>query len=317
MAERQRVLVVGFGSIGRRHLANVQARGLEVAVLRRPGSEGDAAGFEVVTSYADAERWGPTAVIVATPTSLHADAARWALEHGLHVLVEKPLTADPVDARELEELAERAGTCAAVAYNLRFHPALEAVAAAIANGRIGRLLTVSAEVGRYLPDWHPGEDYSTGYAARADLGGGALLTLSHELDYVCWIAGEPVWSDGARFAVSELELDVDDLAFVCCRHRSGAVSLVRMDYLDRSFNRRSRWIGETATIETSWGGPVQLLAGDATETLWDDPTSELADTYVATLDDFLAAAASGRPPRTSFAEARRLVEVCAGAELRA
>ena len=90
-----------------------------------------------------------------------------------------------------------------------------------------------------------------------------------------------------------------------------------MDFLDRSFNRRSRWIGETATIETEWGGPVKLLADGASETLWHDPTNELADTYVAELDDFLAAAAYGLPPRTSFTEARRLVEVCASMELRA
>ena len=117
-------------------------------------------------------------------------ALRWAVEHGVHAYVEKPLA---VTVEGLAELLDgEAEVTIAVGYNLRFHPALEAIRAAVYEGRIGRLLAVRAEVGQYLPDWHPEEDYRVSYAARRDLGGGALLTLSHELDYVRWIAGEVV-----------------------------------------------------------------------------------------------------------------------------
>jgi predicted dehydrogenase len=248
--------------------------------------------------------WRPDAVIVATPPAAHADAAGWALGRDLPVLVEKPLAHAAAPARLLAEAAR--GRRLVVAYNLRFHPALRAIEAAVAAGRIGRVLVARAEVGSHLPGWHPELDYRTSAAARAELGGGALLTLAHELDIVLWICGPAELVAGAAARVSELELDVDDVAELVLRHEGGTLSSVHMDMLDVAYNRRSRWVGATGTIEWTWGGPVRLLDGEREEILWRDDVFDLAGTYV---DEVAAFLAGDDPPGDQLGDAVRALEL--------
>jgi predicted dehydrogenase len=290
-----RVVVLGGGSIGKRHDASLQALGCETLVTGRGGLD-------------EAAAWGADAVVIATPTSAHADGLRWAVEQGLHAYVEKPLAASSDGIAELLDEAAAAGLVVGVGYNLRFHPALEAIREAVLGGRVGRLLSVRAEVGQYLPDWHPGEDYRGSYAARRELGGGALLTLSHELDYVRWIGGEIESVSGVAARVSALELDVDDVAELVCRHESGALSSVHADFLDRSYNRACRWAGEEGTLAWRWDRGVELLP--AGETLWSDPGFDFDETYRRALADFLESARIGGRPRADGHDGLRVLELC-------
>lgn len=287
-----RIYVVGLGSAGCRHLANARALGHEAQGGR----------------LSDAESFSPDAMVVASPTGVHLEALRWAIDGRVHALVEKPLAASSAGVADALSAADDAGILVAVGYNLRFHPAVETIAQAIRAGRIGRLLSVRAEVGQYLVDWHPGEDYRASYAARASLGGGALLTLSHELDYVRWIAGEVEEVHGVAAHVSSLDVDVDDVAELVCRHEGGAVTSIHMDMVDRSYNRRSRWIGEEGTVTWEWGRPVTLLP--AHETLWAGTEDALDESYRAELRDFVEAAAGGRAPRCPGWDGLRTLELC-------
>src|SRR4051794_27049015 len=285
-----RVFVVGLGSIGLRHLEILERLECEVA-----GGRLD-----------EAERFAPGAVVAASPTAHHLEALEWAVAHGAHAYVEKPIAAATGGVRAALDGAEGAGLIVATGYNLRFHPALETIRSAVADGRIGTLLSVRAEVGHYLPKWQPGRDYAASYAARSELGGGALLTLSHELDFVRWIAGEVESSTGVAARVSDLDLDVDDVADVLLRHENGAVSSVHMDMLDRTYNRRSRWVGADGTITWEWKGDV--VCGD--ETLWHGDGFDLGETYEAALRDFLSAAAAGTAPRATGLDGLRVLEIC-------
>lgn len=289
-----RIFVAGLGSIGKRHLANARALGHDV----EGGRLDDADGFR------------PEALVIASPTSAHTEALQWAVEHGVHAYVEKPIAATPAGLEDLLDAADDARLTVAVGYNLRFHPAIEAIRDAVLSGGIGRLLSVRAEVGSYLPDWHPDQDYRRSYVARAELGGGALLTLSHELDYVRWIAGEVEDVQGLAVRVSQLELDVDDVAELITRHAGGAVGSIHVDLLDRSYHRCSRWIGERATVDWHWDGPVRLLPGG--EVIWDEPAS-LEATYESALQDFLAAIDSGEAPRCPGRDGLRTLELCEAA----
>lgn len=297
-----RVAVVGLGSIGRRHLENLQVLGCEAIAVRRSPGSGELGSLE------EAASWRADAVVIATPTAEHAGALRWAVESGVHAYVEKPIAESSDGLDELLERAEREGLVVATGYNLRFHPALEAVREAVLERRLGALVNVRAEVGQYLPDWHPGEDFRASYAARADLGGGALLTLSHELDYVRWIAGEIVECEGRAARLSGLVVDVDDVAEIVCLHESGTLGSVHVDFLDRSYNRRSRWVGEEATIAWEWGGAVRLLPENGV--LWDDPAFDVGATYLAALADFLTCVQTGARPRADGRDGLRVVELC-------
>ena len=316
-----RVLIIGLGSIGRRHLSNLQELGCEVSICRRSVETAEAAhlefGIAAFASLIDAASWNPNMVLIANPTSEHLKVAFWALEHDCHVFIEKPLahSLDGIDS--FLRMAEEKQLSVAVGCNLRFHPALEAIQTAVSMERIGRLLTARAEVGQYLPDWHPEADYRQEYSACAELGGGALLTLIHELDYICWIGGEVLESIGRCAKVSDLELDVEDVAEIICRHVSGALTSVHMDFLDRAYNRRSRWVGEVGTIEWIWGCPVHLIQHDGCrEILWHDPTFDCNDTYVKELLDFFDCIKTGNQPRTTGWEAKRVLEIALASKKR-
>jgi predicted dehydrogenase len=287
-----RVLVVGSGPMAARHAANVVALGHEPVAVPRLEDAGDAR---------------VDAVVAATPPVAHLDALAWAVERRLPVLLEKPLAVSSAGLREALARAAAARVHATVGYNLRFHPALRSLADAVAAGRIGRLLSVRLEVGSFLPSWHPELDWRRGSAARGELGGGALPTLSHELDLALWIGGDAQLAGAIAARSSSLGLDVEDVGELLLRHASGAVGSIHCDLVDRAYNRRSRWIGEEATLEWSWGGPLVRSDGSRAETLWEDARFDLEQTYVDELRAFLAGEPA--PGDDALADAARVVEL--------
>src|SRR5690606_29956228 len=103
---------------------------------------------------------------------------------------EKPLS-DSLEsfARAGEVLLENSAKIE-VAYNLRFMPSAIRLKELLTEQIVGRIHSVSIEVGQYLPDWRPATDYRKNVSACKKLGGGVLLELSHELDYLTWLFGE-------------------------------------------------------------------------------------------------------------------------------
>jgi predicted dehydrogenase len=139
-----------------------------------------------------------------------------------------------------------------VGYQFRFHPGLRQVKQWLAEGAIGEVASARARWGEYLPAWHPGEDYRTGYSARRDLGGGVVLTLSHPFDYLRWLLGEVVEVQAQLAQRSGLILDVEDTAHVTLRFASGVLATVSLDYVDRPAAHRLHLVGREGLI--SWDG---------------------------------------------------------------
>lgn len=222
-----RVLVVGFGSIGRRHADVLQQLGCQVAVVSRRAVDWPQAFAELTTALAE---WEPSYVVVANETASHAAslAALAAHAYAGTVLIEKPLFTAPL------ALPEAGFADAFVAYNLRFHPLLLKMRELLAEDDI---VSVNAHVGQYLPDWRPGSDYRQSYSARAEQGGGALRDLSHELDYVSWLMGgwRQVTALGGHF--SQLDITSDDVYSLLMTTARCPVVAVHLNYLDRQVRR--------------------------------------------------------------------------------
>lgn len=230
-----RFLIAGLGSIGRRHLRNLIALGEEDIVLLRSHRstlpDDELAGFPVENDITEAlARHRPAGVIVANPTSLHLDVAIPAAEAGCAILLEKPISDSMDRVGALQEAVRRTQAPVLVGFQLRYHPALLRTHQLISEGKLGRVLSSRAHFGEYLPGWHPWEDYRQGYAARADLGGGVLLTQCHSLDYLPWLVGEvdSVW--GFLGQLSDLELDVEDTAEIGVRFVNGSLGSLHLDY---------------------------------------------------------------------------------------
>ncbi len=232
------VLVIGAGSIGRTHLLNLRAlapqRPLRVLRSGHGGALPPALGdLACEHDLARALARHPAAVVVANPTALHLDAALAAARAGAHLLLEKPVSHTLRGTAELAAEVARRGLRTLVGFQFRFHPTLAMVKQWLDEGAIGRVVALRAHWGEWLPGWHPGESYLRGYSARADLGGGVVLTLCHPFDYLRWLCGEVASVSAECGQLSGLELDVEDTAQVLLRFESGALGVVSLDYVAR------------------------------------------------------------------------------------
>lgn len=318
-----RVLVVGFGSIGARHARVVRALhpDVEIAVLRStPGRTGvDVPGLMPVADLDAAIAFAPTAAVIASPATHHAATALRLIEAGVPLLVEKPLAADVADARAIADAAARRGAIVATGYNLRFAPGLRWLHERLAAGVIGPVRTARAEVGQYLPDWRHGHDYRECVSARRALGGGALLELSHELDYLVWLLGRPQAVSAILARTSDLAIDVEDCAQLGLRFDGEdgrpLLASVTLDFVRRDPRRRCTLVGRDGTLE--WDGitgrctHVDAAAGLVEERLL--PVSDRDATYLAEWTDLAEAVAVGRAPTVDAAAGARIVALVAAA----
>lgn len=311
------ILIAGLGSIGRRHLALVrealpQAR---VVVLRRPGSsaaEGLGPGIEITHDLSDALATGIDAAIIANPASLHLETALPLAKAGVHLLIEKPVSNNADGIGDVISAAARNGAVLQVGYCLRFDPSLRALRQALVDGKIGQPIGFHASVGQYLPDWRPGRDYRETVSARADLGGGALLELSHEIDAARWILGE-ITSVSARLRRSgELEIDVEDVADLIVTTATGISGTIHLDFLQRPSSRSFRVHGTEGALV--WDGIAhetrrQKPDGGTDDVIYGADGDALATAYRAQFEHFLDSLANGTPPLIGGEDGRKTVLV--------
>lgn len=266
-----RVLVVGAGSIGKRHIKNLIELGIDseniIAVDRdiwRATSPNKDTGQYIPyeTKLDTALRFPFHAALICTPTASHCQVAQQILRHqSIPLFIEKPIGNDLEDARRLLEAMDLVGTWGCVGYSMRFHPAIDIIKSVVSGERIGLVRYARAEVGQHLADWHPNEPYTTWYMGKASEGGGALLDLSHEFDYLKWLFGPYTNIKSSQVTqVALVDTDVDDLVEVTASLRDCPVASIHLDLVDRSYNRRVRIVGSHDTLEWIHGsGCVRLL----------------------------------------------------------
>jgi predicted dehydrogenase len=152
----------------------------------------------------------PDAVFICTPSSRHLDVAHRAADAGCHLFIEKPVSNTMAGVEKLRATVAAKSLVAMVGSQWRFHPCVRALRSALQEGALGRLVSAEVNYAEYLPDWHPYEDYRTSYAARAELGGGVVLTQIHDYDLACWLFGAARRVTATGGTLGGLEIDVED-----------------------------------------------------------------------------------------------------------
>ncbi len=261
-----RALIVGLGSIGKRHLrlARELLPNADIRVLRH--QECDSIPEHVNGCFSKLEEaieFAPQLAVIASPASFHVDVAQSLARIGAHLLVEKPLSASLEGVSHLIDICGKQNTVLMTGYNLRFLPSLQRFRDMLNQHGLGRVLSVRCEIGQYLPSWRPDTDYRLGVSARRELGGGALLELSHEIDYLRWFFGEVEWVKATLSRQSSLEIDVEDTAHLILGFTSGAdghqlIASVSLDFIRHDTTRLCtaicekgslRWNGLTGVVE--------------------------------------------------------------------
>lgn len=248
------VLVVGTGGIARRHIATLRSLvpALRMVVLRASTRALETPlepDIHVVSSMDEALAMVPTCAVIAGPATTHIATALPIVAARIPTLIEKPLS-DRLDGVEaLIETARVSATPVMVGYILRFHPGLQRVRQVVREGGVGRPMGLRAEVGQYLPDWRPTVPVHETVSAQMALGGGALLELSHEIDYARWIVGEAVEVRADLRRLGDVTVDVEDWVDVHWSTADGVAVGLHMDMLQRAPVRWCRVIGSEATVE--------------------------------------------------------------------
>lgn len=275
------VLVVGTGSIGKRHIANLLALGVRVSAFSYRAAAGDETAQAVFQNprvwrapeLAQALAGDVDAVVVANRTDLHLEVALQAARLGKHLFVEKPLAVSLAGVSELQRLVAQRGLVVEAGFMLRRHPNLLWIQQHLASGALGELFHARAAVGQWLPDWRPGTDHRQGYGAFRAQGGGVVFDLIHELDLVHWLLGPVADVSAMTRVVSSLDIETEAVAQIGLRLASGVLAQVHLDYVRPGYGRDMEIVGRHGVLAWDYpAGTVSLeRAGAAPETVHQVP----------------------------------------------
>jgi predicted dehydrogenase len=232
-------LIIGYGSIGARH-ARIISNMSDFDSLTVLSSQ-ENLSFNTVTHLKDIIKINPDYIIIASSTSLHFKQLKFLEDNFVRkiILVEKPLF------HQFNEL-EVSKNSVYIGYNLRFHPMIKRIKDTC-TGR--KLWSIYAFCGSYLPDWRPGRDYRETASAKKETGGGVLLDLSHELDYIQWIAGDISPKQIYNEKLSNLDINTDDFLMLTGETSSGAKLHIGLNYFTRKPIRQIIIDGEGISIQ--------------------------------------------------------------------
>jgi predicted dehydrogenase len=322
-----RILIVGLGSIGTRHLriARELHPDADIRVLRHQECQSipeHADGCFSTTEQAIA--FLPQLAVIANPAPFHISVAQPLAEAGVNLLIEKPLSSSVDGVPQLIEACQKQGSVLMTGYNLRFLPSLQRFRILLLENTIGRVLSVRCEIGQYLPSWRPDTDYRGSVSARRKLGGGVLLELSHELDYLRWIFCEVEWVNATLSRQSALEIDVEDtahlvLGFVLADDKFQLLGTVNLDFIRHDTTRSCTAIGEKGTLR--WNGltgVVELYEAAAKE--WRElfcHQHHRDDSYLAEWKNFIDCVYEHKMPLVTGEDGLKVLEIIEAARISA
>lgn len=220
---------MGYGSIGKRHFEVLsklsQIKSIDILTKQNIENQKCYKELEHIANINEYDYF-----VIASETNKHFEQLNF-LEKNLKnklIFCEKPLF------ESKKELIVK-NNKVYVGYVLRFHPMLQKLKDFLKNENI---ISVNAKCGQYLPSWRPNTNYKNSYSAKRKEGGGVLLDLSHEIDYVQWLCGKIQTLNSLQVKVSDLEIDSDDLTMIIGKTKSNSIVNISIDYISKITHRK-------------------------------------------------------------------------------
>jgi predicted dehydrogenase len=286
------VLIVGYGSIGKKHLENfLQFKDIQLTVYTKRNDlqllrEN---GIKISDSLTECLKENPDVGVITNETSLHIPIAIKLAKEGLDLFLEKPLSNSLKDVEKLRAIVKKKKLITQMGCNLRFHPCIKKIKSLIEHQKIGRIISAQVQNYSYLPDSHRWEDYRKSYAARKDLGGGVILTNAiHEIDYLYWFFQEVenVISISGKF--SDLDIKAEDYVSGLLKFKNKIIGELHMDYFQRPDFRSCKIRGTKGEIY--WNSDdncvnIYNINKKKWETKFDNGFSHNLDTYSSYVEE--------------------------------
>ncbi|AJW71821.1 Gfo/Idh/MocA family protein [Nitrosopumilus adriaticus] len=245
-----KIVVIGYGSIGKRHVTNLlKISKTEIIICTKQKIKNPSLKrIKIFESISDCLKEKPDIGIIANESSFHIPIAIKLAKAGIDLFVEKPLSNSLKNSKELLSIIEKKKIITQMGCQLRFHKCIKEIKKIISSNKIGKVISVRAECGSFLPDWHPYEDYKKSYAARTELGGGVVLTNIHEIDYLYWIFGDVKEVISVTGSYSDLKISADDLSVGILKFKNNIIAELHLDYFQKPDFRSCKIIGSKGTV---------------------------------------------------------------------
>lgn len=261
MAKDLKILIIGFGSIGQRHYKNLKKLGyknlavfdINKKIISNIKSQTSNLNTNTLQEF--------RIVFICTPNNLHIKHALPAAKAGCHLFIEKPLSHNLTGINKLSSICQQKKLITMVACNLRFHPSLQFIKKYLEKNKLGKIYKISHEFGYYLPYWRPGTDYTKNYAVKKLKGGGIILDDIHEFDLLFWLNNfKP--AKQAKFIydkISKLRIETEDICLASFKFENNILGSVKCDYLQQSYCRTCKIVGEKGNLEWNWQDNIVWL----------------------------------------------------------
>ena len=310
------ILIVGTGSAGKRHANNLHSLGCEVSCMDPRQDRLDDISAEeinlkaVFTSVEEAFASGETfdGVVVASPPSFHVDQCISALQKGIPVLLEKPVSPDLSSALKLQTAVKDTSVPLLLGYTWRWWPPLQKVKQLVDEQAVGELKFVKFTMAAHLADWHPWERYQDFFMASQTMGGGAILDESHWLDLLLWFFGMPEKLFAKVDKISDLEIETDDNVDMLVFYKNGMRVSLHLDLYARPHEKSIQFVGEDGTL--IWE-PNLIKIGKKMDPEWEveEFNYDRNDMFVGVAEEFLNLLAGGDPPTCNIDDGVRVLEL--------
>ena len=250
-----KILVVGYGSIGKRHVKNLSSLNqtqVSVCSKNKEAWKLEKKGIKTFTTIEQALKEKHNVAIICNETSLHIKTAIKLADNGYHIFLEKPISNSLKNIPALIKIIKRKKLITMVGCNMRFHHGIKLMKSLIDKNEIGSILSVTVENGSFMPDWHPWENYQISYASQKKLGGGVVLTQIHEIDYLYWFFGkvDDVYSFTEK--LTDLQIDVEDYSGSLLKFKNKIIAELHLDYFQKPSVRSCKIIGTKGQITWNW-----------------------------------------------------------------
>ena len=251
-----RVLIIGTGSIGQRHLRNIRALSPDAkfTFFRNPARQDrlvEEYQADLITDSADIKAGIFHLVVIANPSSMHFEFLQRVIIADIPFYIEKPVVTELTHVQQLMELIRTSDSQvrSVVGCNLRLLPCMSRTRELLNSGAIGKVVRANMQVGQWLPSWRPGTNYSQCYSAKRDLGGGVIFDLIHEIDLARYFFGEFKQCYCLGGHQSDLNIETEDVAGILMASEKGAVVTIGLDYIARKKIRKYEIFGTEGTLE--------------------------------------------------------------------
>ncbi len=310
-----KVAVIGLGSIATRHRNNLK-RLFPDSILYAMSASGRIPNEEIsdcdtlVENLEELINHKPEMVIVASPAPYHCSHAIPLINAAIPTLIEKPVAAHMDDVELLIDATNKNSTPVLVGYCLRYLPSAQKIKTLLEQKVIGDIYNTFIQVGQYLPSWRKDKDYRNSVSAQKKLGGGALLELSHELDYAQWLLGDLEHEFSILRSTNELSLDVEDIADILLTTKRGGVCNIHLDFLQRTPQRTCSLIGSQGRLDCDLiANRITLCTGKGVKEIYSEPEWDKNLMYVSMIQDFKKIIDEGSYSKSIISQSTNIVKL--------